>query len=295
MLREEDSGMCTMVVRNTERYQTTASLQFGIPYTYAMLAHTWKLPEKKRKFRGALKVGTFGAILEYGVEEKITDHSSLGATMVVGTMGVICKLKLTRASQTYLFPFQLSDEVMLQPVFYGTVVPLLAWLTVKKLLLEPLELKRKEEAREKLRQSTREKVAAARQEAEASLSLMEERFRRGRSEEEAKNGLVIELCLYGLLATEEADLVAEVPGWGEGAGDISEAIDITKPVQCSVEHSRLVMWEGSKSALPGVWDPCPGEDKWLLIRYTYQGTRHQIFCQDNDAVKLPKTAHRIIE
>ena len=72
-------------------------------------------------------------------------------------MGVICKLKLTRASQTYLFPFQLSDEVMLQPVFYGTVAPLLAWLTVKKLLLEPLELKRKEEARES-EASTREDV-----------------------------------------------------------------------------------------------------------------------------------------
>ncbi len=31
-----------------------------------------------------LQAGTFGAILEYGVEEKITDHSTLGATMVVG-------------------------------------------------------------------------------------------------------------------------------------------------------------------------------------------------------------------
>jgi len=293
LLKEEDSGMCTMVVRNTERYQTTATLQFGIPYTYAMLAYTWKVPEKKRKFRGALKVGTFGAILEYGVEEKITEHSSLGATMVVGTMGVICKVKLTRASQTYLFPFQLSDEVMLQPVFYGTVAPLLAWLTVKKLLLDPLELKRKEEAREKKRQAVKEKVAAARQEAEASLSLMEERFSRGKSEEEAKNGLVIELCLYGLLATDSGDLVAEVSDWGEAAEDMSEVTNITKPVQCSVEHSRLVLWEGPKSSLPGVWDPCPGEDKWILIRYTFQGLRHQVFCPENEAVKLPKTAHRI--
>ena len=47
MLREEDSGMCTMVVRNTERYQTTASLQFGIPYTYAMLAHMETTGEEK--------------------------------------------------------------------------------------------------------------------------------------------------------------------------------------------------------------------------------------------------------
>ena len=285
--------MCTMVVRNTERYQTTASLQFGIPMTYAMIAHTWKLPEKKRKFRAALKAGTFGAILEYGVEEKITDHSSLGVTMVVGTMGVICKLKLTRASQTYLFPFQLSDEVMLQPVFYGTVAPLLAWLTVKKLILEPLELKRKEEAKKKQRETMKEKVAAARQEAEASLSLMEERFRRGKSEEEAKNGLVIEQCLYGLLATEGGDLIAGVADWGEADVDMSDITDITKPVQCSVEHSRLILWEGTKSSLPGVWDPCPGEDKWLLIRYTFQGTRHQLFCPENEAVKLPKTAHRI--
>ena len=106
---------------------------------------------------------------------------------------------------------------------------------------------------------------------------------------------MIELCLYGLLATEEGQIIAEVPGWGEGAGDMPEAVDVTKPVQCSVEHSRLVLWEGSKSSLPGVWDPCPGEDKWLLIRYTYQGTRHQLFCQENDAVKLPKTAHRLID
>ena len=119
------------------------------------------LSEKKRKFRGALKAGTFGAILEYGVEEKITEHSSLGATMVVGTMGVICKIKLTRSSQTYLFPFHLSDDIMLQPVFYGTVAPMIAWLTVKKLILDPLEVRRKEEAKQKQRQSTKEKVAAA--------------------------------------------------------------------------------------------------------------------------------------
>ena len=40
LLKEKDSGMCTMVVRNTERYQTTATFQFGILYTYDMLAYT---------------------------------------------------------------------------------------------------------------------------------------------------------------------------------------------------------------------------------------------------------------
>ena len=59
---------------------------------------------------------------------------------------------------------------------------------------------------------------------------------------------------------------------------------------------RLVLWEGSKSSVPGVYDPVPGNsDKWLLIRYRYQGVQHQMFCHDEDAVKLPKTSHRVTE
>ena len=59
---------------------------------------------------------------------------------------------------------------------------------------------------------------------------------------------------------------------------------------------RLVLWEGSKSSVPGVYDPVPGNpEKWLLIRYRYQGVKHQIFCHDEEAVKLPKTSHRITE
>ena len=37
VLREEESGMCSMVVRSTERHYTSASLQFGLPLTYLML------------------------------------------------------------------------------------------------------------------------------------------------------------------------------------------------------------------------------------------------------------------
>ena len=93
-------------VRDTERYNTSLSLQLGIPYTYAMFSYTHKFPQQKRKCRLAVKAGTFGAILEYGVEERVTSQSSVSATMLVGfPLGVTCRLKLTRFIGLPLFLF----------------------------------------------------------------------------------------------------------------------------------------------------------------------------------------------
>ena len=79
------------------------------------------------------------------------------------------------------------------------ICPVLLWFSVKKLVLEPLDGKRREEKRRKKREANKEKVAIARREAEASISLMEERFARIVGEEEAKGGLVICCALYGRL------------------------------------------------------------------------------------------------
>ena len=46
-------------------------------------------------------------------------------------MGVTLRLKLTRSSQTYLFPFHLSDEILLQPIFYG-ILPITCRLSICK-------------------------------------------------------------------------------------------------------------------------------------------------------------------
>ena len=60
------------------------------------------------------RFGTFGAVIEYGVDRKITEQSTLAATVAVGIpQGVILRIRLNRASQTYLFPLHLSDEVIM--------------------------------------------------------------------------------------------------------------------------------------------------------------------------------------
>jgi len=298
-LYSQQSAMSSMVVRSSERYHATASLQLGIPQTYVMLSYTRKLLNNKFKLRAALKAGTFGAMLEYGVEEKISDQSNLSATMVVGfPMGVTCRIKVTRSSQTYLFPIHLSDELLPQPIFYGTIAPVLLWLAVKKIVIEPYRARLKAEEREKAWEVNKEKVAENKRQAEANTSLMEERYNRILGEEEARErgGLVLVRVLYGQLTDDSGDLVACLQEWPAETKPVTSNppwVDVTKAFQCCVEDSRLVLWEGVKSSLPGVWDPCPDEDKWILINYVYQNVRHQLLCPEVEAVKLPKTSHRI--
>lgn len=54
-------------------------------------------------------------------------------------------------------PFQLcnlqsprfSPQILFQPLFYGTVTPLLAWFALKKLLLDPWEARKKAKINER--------------------------------------------------------------------------------------------------------------------------------------------------
>ena len=44
-LDQEQSGMSTMLIRDTEKFRITTSIQFGIPYTYIMASITRKFNE----------------------------------------------------------------------------------------------------------------------------------------------------------------------------------------------------------------------------------------------------------
>ena len=131
-----------------------------------------------------IRLGTFGAMIEYGIERRITPNSNLGATMIIGVpFGVTLRVKFTRATQTYTFPIHLADEVslvllfnnisfikffdhrevrgmmltqfqiLMQPIFYGTVTPLLAWFTVQKLIIDPYATRKKQAEKQRMKES----------------------------------------------------------------------------------------------------------------------------------------------
>lgn len=55
----------------------------------------------------------------------------------INTMLMFLIFRLTRASQVYNFPINLSEEINPAAIFYGTVVPVAVFWVVKMLIVNP--------------------------------------------------------------------------------------------------------------------------------------------------------------
>ncbi|KAF0299116.1 DnaJ subfamily C member 11 [Amphibalanus amphitrite] len=240
------AGVQAMVVRETEHSRQSVSLYVGVPHSYVTGSLTVTLPEADVKAR--------------------------------------LVAKLSRASQTYTAHVRLSDELQASAVFYGTVVPLLAWTAVNRLLVAPYVSRRQKEEAQRRREANRERTAAKRREAEAAVSLMRETVARIRQAEELRRGLVITAAWYGRIVQ---------AGSGDPAnGGMEDLVDVTIPLQCLVTDSKLILQEGTKSHLPGFFDPAPDTDKSLQVEYLFHNARHQVTVADTDPLRIPKPSHR---
>ncbi|KAJ8970872.1 hypothetical protein NQ314_000997, partial [Rhamnusium bicolor] len=228
------------------------------------------------------QAGTFGGVVEYGAEKKISKHSNLSFAVVCGVpSGVKLKIRLTRSTQTYSFPIHLCEEIMPAPIFYATVVPLVVYVVVKKGLVEPLLREEKSKKVEKQKQDNYNKLLEKRKQAMAAQELMMATYNRIRDEENNRKGLVIIKAIYGRIITEPSN---------QGDVELSnEVMDVTVPVQCLVKDSKLVIHDRTKSELPGFFDPSLGEEKMLHIIYNYHEQPHEVTVADNEPLRLPKT------
>ncbi|XP_070815583.1 dnaJ homolog subfamily C member 11-like [Chaetodon trifascialis] len=279
-----NSAMTTSLVRDTKSSHFTLALQLGVPHSYLMMSYQYKFQdEDQTKVKGSVKTGWFGTVVEYGAERKISRHSVLSATVSIGVpQGVTLKIKLARASQTYLFPVHLTDQLLPSAVFYATVGPLLVYLAIHRLIIIPYTQAQKEQELELQRKSSATDIAKKKQEAESAVLLMQESVRRIIEAEESKMGLIILNAWYGKFVSDTSQ-----------KQDKAKVIDVTVPLQCLVKDSKLILTESSKAGLPGFYDPCVGEEKSLKLLYQFRGVMHQVISADTDSLRIPKQSHRI--
>ncbi|XP_004526411.1 dnaJ homolog subfamily C member 11 [Ceratitis capitata] len=270
------SSMTTQIDSSSEKHAWTTSFVIGFPHIYLSAAYTRKMIENELKLKFVAKLGTFGFLAEYGAEKKISKYSSMFAAVSLGVpSGVMLKFKIVRSNQSYIFPIHLSEEIVPAAVFYATVTPVLMWFFVKKTILDPMRLERKNAEIEKTKRSNEQRLTRQRQEAHAAVELMQHTYERIVSEESNRNGLIITKAIYGQMEDSSINL-------RENA-----FIDVTIPLQCLVKGGTLVLYRSSKSELPGFYDPCIGEDKILKIDYTFRNQSNSIIIKDMDSVQLP--------
>ncbi|XP_038552974.1 dnaJ homolog subfamily C member 11-like [Micropterus salmoides] len=279
-----NSAMTTSLVRDTKSSHFTLALQLGVPHSYLMMSYQYKFQdEDQTKVKGSVKTGWFGTVVEYGAERKISRHSVLSATVSIGVpQGVTLKIKLARASQTYLFPVHLTDQLLPSAVFYATVGPLLVYMVVHRLIIIPYTQAQKEQELELQRKSSATDIAKKKQEAESAVLLMQESVRRIIEAEESKMGLIILNAWYGKFVSDTSQKQEK-----------AKVIDVTVPLQCLVKDSKLILTESSKAGLPGFYDPCVGEEKSLKLLYQFRGVMHQVISADAESLRIPKQSHRI--
>jgi len=278
------SALSSVVTRNTEKYHFMAQVQLGMPHSFAAVSYTRKFQDEGSA-KVSLKFGLLGLMLDYGCETKVTSLSRMGAYMSIGQVsGVTLKIKIHRHTQTFNFPILLCDEVSPAAVFYGTITPIITYLTVKAIAIAPMmkrqRAKKVKETREKHAQLIKDK----RKEAEDAIQLMLMQYERTVEMEQNKHGLVILEAWYGRFVSKN-----------ERATDTTSQfiINVTVPIQCSVKDSKLLLTNASKYQLSGFYDPCMGEDKYLKIVYEFRDAVHEAIYEDNEPVRIPKQSHRI--
>lgn len=77
-----------------------------------------------------------GLAVEYGCETRVFTINTIGASLSLSLpAGITLKFRFNRANQEFNLPIYLSDEVHSAPIFYGTMVPLVAFYIVDRCYL----------------------------------------------------------------------------------------------------------------------------------------------------------------
>ncbi|ELT99888.1 hypothetical protein CAPTEDRAFT_177367 [Capitella teleta] len=275
------SALNTTVIWDPEPHRTQFSLTLGVPICEARLSYAYHFKAQEATLRAIVSVGNTGVAFEYGGNHQITKHSNLGMSVRVGfPSGVLLKIRLHRGSQTFLFPIHLSEEIVPQAVFYGTVVPVLLYFGVKVLVVRPFLKDKQEEELKKKKEANARVMDDKRRDAQAAMDLMQEVIARSYENEEEKGGLVIRKALFGKL---QGDELHE-----------HECIAVARQLQAMVKDSKIVIPAGTiLSELPGFYDPCIGEEKQLFVHYDFRRQPHAAHFTDTETILIPNRNHAV--
>lgn len=256
-------------------------------------------PNIKMRFQ----MGAMGWEVEAGggCKYMIAD-TAWGTSVAMGTMGVVWKLRVSRAGHRLTLPVVLvSSSTDAKTATVAAICTSVLVSAVEIAIVAPWRLREKKREREEAKVRRSDILEQARTEAMAARELMKETVERRRRQEESVviderqgGGLLIERAVYG--NAEAAKEVQFSDASVEGREIETELTEVGGCVQSLVESSRLQIVCATKSTLLGFWDPSALGDKEevvLKIWYRFKGDRHVCVIADDEAIELPMSLHRV--
>lgn len=285
-----DSSLSTVVVYENQLCRVNSSISFGIRNSYISSSYTHKFQMHDGRVKLGVKLGTQGAMFEYGCEARVSQHSILGAAISIGSFtGVTLRIKLVRNQQNYLFPIILSEEILPTSVFYGTALPLLGFYLIKSFFVDPYIAKKEAADLEEEKAQHAGRLDEQRKQATTYRRLMAETYKRTVDREVSSNGLVIERAIYG-----ERVAVQQYATDGRPVSDEADAFDVTVAVAVMTsENSTLTFSDVAKCHLPGFFDCNYGQEKVLFVRYRYREDSYEVLLEEREPAVLPSDRHKL--
>eukprot|EP00850_Spirogloea_muscicola_P014073 SM000098S25153 [mRNA] locus=s98:474320:479179:- [translate_table: standard] len=251
-----------------------------------------------------------GIDVEVGGSRRISGNSTAGLYCIVGIQGILWKVRYTRGGQKFVLPILLSSTLRPMVLLGAFILPTSLYFLLKQFVLKPFSLERSRRKTLEQRKANAVKVGRARATALEAQSLMAPVAVRKQRKELEKGGVVITSAVYGNLQPPGQSDGRRVPGGqpealqaedrleenGGAAGDLPPPyLDVQTPLQFLIDDAGFLLLHAGtrKAGLMGFCDPCPGEEKQLRVRYTWQGQPHQVVVGDLEELRVPQEAHRV--
>jgi DnaJ family protein C protein 11 len=196
-----------------------------------------------------------------------------------GTRGITIGFSWSRLGQRISIPVVLAPVPDARVMIYATAIPLLTYVTAELLWLRPRDRKIGEQEAARLRRALRTKTLRRRKAAEEAVEVMINSVARKTEAERVAGGLVVLEATYGKPTdNKDSKLVA----------------DVTVAVAALVEQGQLVLPKGvDKSKIIGFYDPAPGSEKVLWVKYLFDSLVHEVTVKEKQGLVAPLRSHLV--
>lgn len=132
------SNMVTALQYEKNGYQIELSVQLSIKNSHLAFEVSKKFMENTIVLKSSAQLGSYGYILNVGINKKITEFTNAEASILFGNrIGVFLNIRFNRATQSFIFPIHLSSEIVPSAIFYGALAPMCVYYVAKKMIIDP--------------------------------------------------------------------------------------------------------------------------------------------------------------